>query len=147
NPAEQASDQKAFDNITGKGRSVSRVNEEMSANSSKTPYIEHIKMLIISEELAKQEGTLINLLDHYIRNVKIRRDTKLNVSKANAKEVIGIQQPERNIPAINLMQLINNSNDRTGCFQLIVLREVQEHFINNHGFILPYFTVDDKLKW
>src|SRR5699024_11438487 len=65
NPAEQASDQKAFDNITGKGRSVSRVNEEMSANSSKTPYFEHIKMLIISEELAKQEGTLINLLDHY----------------------------------------------------------------------------------
>src|SRR5699024_4112832 len=55
NPAEQDSDQKAFDNITGKGRSVSRVNEEMSANSSKTPYLGHIKMLIISEELAKQE--------------------------------------------------------------------------------------------
>src|SRR5699024_6227318 len=52
NPAEQASDQKAFENITGKGRSVSRVNEEMSANSSKTPYFGHIKMLIISEELA-----------------------------------------------------------------------------------------------
>src|SRR5699024_7108844 len=146
NPAEQASDQKAFDNITGKGRSVSRVNEEMSANSSKTPYFGHIKMLIISEELAKQEGTLINLLDHYIRDVKIRRGTNLIVSKGDAKEVLGFQQPEGDLPAINLMQLLDNSSDRSGFFQPLVLGEVQEHFINNRSFILPYFTVDDQLK-
>src|SRR5699024_2559124 len=72
NPTEQASYQKSIDKITGKGRYVSRINEEMSANISKTPYIEHIKMLIISEELAKQVGTLINLLEYYIRDVKIR---------------------------------------------------------------------------
>ena len=147
NPAEQASDQKAFDNITGKGQAVSRVNEEMSANSSKTPYFGHIKMLIISEELAKQEGTLINLLDHYIRDVKIRRGTHLIVSKGDAKEVLGFQQPEGDLPAINLMQLLDNSSDRSGFFQPLVLGEVQEHFINNRSFILPYFTIDDQLKW
>src|SRR5699024_8349416 len=25
--------------------------------------------------------------------------------------------------------------------------EVQEHFINNRSFILPYFTIDNQLKW
>src|SRR5699024_7760847 len=67
-PAEQASGQKAVDNTAGKGRSVSRVSEEMGANSSKTPYVGHIKRLIISEELAKQMCTLINRLDPHIRD-------------------------------------------------------------------------------
>src|SRR5699024_8141544 len=98
NPSELASDQKAFDSITGNGRSVSGVNEQMSAHSSKTPYLGHIKMLSISEELAKQEGTLVNLLDHYIRDVKIRRGTNLIVSKGDAEEVLGFQQPEGDLP-------------------------------------------------
>src|SRR5699024_2650230 len=134
NPAEQASDQKAFDNITGKGRSVSRVNEEMSANSSKTPYFGHIKMLIIPEELAKQEGTLINLLDHYIRDVKIRRCINLIVSKGDAIEVLGYQQPAGELLAINLIQLLDNSNDRSCFYQPFVLGEVQQHFNNNRSF-------------
>src|SRR5699024_11709344 len=87
NPAEQASDQKAFDNITGKGRSVSRGNEEMSANSSKTHYYGDIKMLIISEELAKIDETLISLLDHYIRSVKISHDKHHIVAIWHAKEL------------------------------------------------------------
>src|SRR5690625_2500919 len=131
NPAEQASDQKAFDNITGKGRSVSRVNEEMSANSSKTPYFEHIKMLIISEELAKQDGTFIYLLDHYLRDVIIRCVTNLIVSKGHAKEVLGFQQPESDLPLINLMQILDISYDISAFFQPLVLGEVQERFINN----------------
>src|SRR5699024_11255245 len=71
----------------------------------------------------------------------------LIVSKGDAKEVLGFQQPEGDLPAINLMQLLDNSNDRSGFFQPLVLGEVQEHFINNRSFILPYFTVDDQLKW
>src|SRR5699024_7572051 len=42
---------------------------------------------------------------------------------------------------------LDNSNDRSGFFQPLVHGEVQEHFINNRSFILPYFTVDDQLKW
>src|SRR5699024_10855706 len=131
----------------GKGRSDSRVNEEMSANSSKTPYFGHIKMLIISEELVKQEGTLINLFDHYIRDVKILCGTNLIVLKGDDKVVLVYQHPEGDIPHINLIQLLDNSNDRSGIFQPLVLEEVQEHFINNRSFILPYYTDDDQLKW
>src|SRR5699024_11217284 len=108
---QQDRDEKASDNITGKGRSVSRANEEMSANNSKTPYFGHIKMLIISEELAKQKGTLIKLLDHYIRDVKIRRVTNLIVSEGDEKGVLGFQQQEVDLTAINLMQLLDNSSD------------------------------------
>src|SRR5699024_9715284 len=81
------------------------------------------------EELAKQKGTLINLIDHYLRDVKIRRGTNLIVSEGDAKEVLGFQQPEGNLPAINLMQLLDNSSDRSGFFEALVLGEVQEHFI------------------
>src|SRR5699024_12681283 len=89
--AETYSDQKPFDNITAKGPGVSRVNNEMSDHSSKTPHFRHMKMLIISEDLAKQKGTLINLLYHYIRNEKIHRGAQLVVSKDSAKSMLDFQ--------------------------------------------------------
>src|SRR5699024_2302420 len=124
------------------GQAVSRVNEEMSANSSKTPYFGHMKMLIISEELAKQKGTLINLLDHYLRDVKIRRGTNLIVSEGDANEVLGFQQLVGNLPAINQKQLPDNSSDRSRFIEALVLGYVHAHFIHNRSFILPDFTSD-----
>lgn len=147
NPAEAASDQKAFDNITVKGHGVSRVNNEMSALSSKTPYFGHMKMLIISEELAKQKGTLTNLLDHYIRDVKIRRGAQIVVSKDSAKSMLDFQQPENDLPALNIKQLLEHGSEKSGFFKPLVIGDVEEHFMSNRSFILPYFTIKDQLEW
>src|SRR5699024_6614748 len=147
NPAETSSDQKAFDNITRKVHGVTRVNNEMPDLSSKTSHIENMKMLIISEDLAKQKGTLINLLDHYIRDVKIRRGAQVVVSKDSAKSMLDFQQPENDLPALNIKQLLEHGSDKSGFFKPLVIGDVQEHFINNRSFILPYFTIKDQIEW
>ena len=49
------SEQKAFLNITSEGASIYRMGEELTVKTSKTPYYEHLKIIIISEELVKEK--------------------------------------------------------------------------------------------
>src|SRR5699024_7359882 len=50
-------------------------------------------------------------------------------------------------PALNIKQLLEHGSDKSGFFKPLVIGDVQEHFINNRSFILPYFTIKDQLEW
>src|SRR5699024_1706222 len=47
------SDQKAYMNIASSGDSIFEIDDKMAARTSKVPFFEHLKVLVISKELAK----------------------------------------------------------------------------------------------
>lgn len=49
-------DQKAYYNIVSEGDTMFEMVRSVAARTSRTPYYEHIKIIIISEEIAKTKG-------------------------------------------------------------------------------------------
>lgn len=138
--------QKAFLNFTSKGRSVYRIDEEISALSSKTPFYEHLALLIISEDVAKIEHVFSNLLDTYIRDVNMRRGIKVIVSKGDAKKLLDFQPQEDKLPAIHIDQLLEHSSKQVGFLKPRRVGDIEEYHLRQVSYILPLLSVDENIE-
>src|SRR5699024_2548974 len=84
NSTESTNDNQAFLNITNQGSSIYKADEQTPATSSKTPYYEHLKVVIVSDKLATSSSQMNQLMDRYIRDISIRRGIKVVIAKDDA---------------------------------------------------------------
>lgn len=93
---ENASIKKAS-NITGSGKSISEAFDNITLKIVKIPYYQHIKAIIISEEIAKNH--MKPIMDFLVRNPKIKKEFYLVVStNKDAKDILSMQSDD--IPVI-----------------------------------------------
>lgn len=138
---------KAFLNVTDKGKSIYRINEGISANTSKVPYFEHIKIIVISEELAKTDHVFVKLLDTFIRDVDMRRGIKVIVTKGEAKKVLEFTTPEEKLPSIHLNKLLEQSHEQFGYLEAMTIGEIEEAHLRERSYLLPLIEVQDTLLY
>lgn len=58
---------KAYLNVTAEGETLFDIIREVAARTSRSPYYVHFKTLVISEEVARTEGSLANVIDHDVK--------------------------------------------------------------------------------
>src|SRR5699024_2323143 len=141
---EGGSNQQAFFNLTETGSSIYQIDEEIPQTSSKTPYYEHLKVLAISEEVAKTDHLIIQLLDRYLRDVTLRRGIQVIVSEDEAKSLLDLQSPESKLPALHINDMLERASKSSGYFHPKTLGEVEEYNLHNRSFILPVLAVKNE---
>src|SRR5699024_10935445 len=114
---EMGEGEEAFVNYTTDGNSIYEMGEKVASISSKSPYYEHLAVLIISEDVAKQEHTLSNLLDTYIRDVHLRRDIYIVVAEGEAKKTLEFYTPNYELPTRNIEELLEKGSHHVGFLQ------------------------------
>lgn len=139
--------EKPFLNITSRGKSIYNTNEELSTKSSKVPFFEHLMILIVSEEVAKEKHLFSNLLDTFLRDVKIRRGIKIIVSKDEAKTILDFTTPEEILPAIHLDDLLERSSKELGYSKPLVLGDLEEYHLRGRSYLLPLLEVSETLNY
>lgn len=140
-------DQQAFLNLTTKGHSIYRTNEELSGKSSKVPYYEHLRILIISEKIAKTEHLLNELLDRYVRDPKIRRGIKIFITKNDeGKKLLDFQTTEDKLPSIHMDELVEHSTNEVGFLKPLTLGDIEEFHFRNRSYVLPQLSLDDTIQ-
>lgn len=139
-------DEEPFSNITTRGMGIYQINDDISARSSKTPYYEHMKVLVISKDLAENPDTLVKLLDYYLRDVSIRRGLLIAVSKGDAKSILDFQEPESELPARNLRMLLEQSHENSGYFRPFTIGDVEQYHMVDRSFVLPYLILDKHVE-
>ena len=136
----------AFLNIVASGNSIYRVDEEVSTRSSKAPFHEHLMILVISEEVARTEHLFSELLDTFIRDVRMRRGMKVVVSKGEAKELLNFTTPEEQLPAIHIDELLQYSSSETGYLPAKRLGDIEEFHLRETSYVMPMLEPSEYIE-
>lgn len=137
---------KSFLNFTWNGKSIYKTDEEISAISSKVPFYEHLAVLIISEDVAKEKHLFSNLLDTYIRDVNFRRGIKVVVTNGEAKKLLDFTTPEDKLPAMHIKGLLEHSSKEIGFLKPKRIGDIEEYHLRENSYVLPLLSVNDYVE-
>ncbi|WP_217587826.1 Ger(x)C family spore germination protein [Lentibacillus saliphilus] len=136
-PGEGGGGSKPFTNITVDGESLMIINRKMGAESSRLPFYGHLKMLVVSEDIAKEKDLFAGVLDLFIRMQEMRRDIKLIIAEEEAKDVLSVEPDIEKIPALYLDALSENSSKTMSMLAPVTVGDVHGFLLNHHSYALP----------
>jgi len=107
---EQGSASSSTYNVSAKGNTVAEAFSKNGNNMDKVPYYDHIKVVVISEEVAKNHLKQISEL--LIRNSKLRNEFYLTIAKdVSAKDIISSSSKEKPVASQFIVDLLEHSKD------------------------------------
>lgn len=110
-------------NVSSKGSSVVEAFSKNGTLMDKIPYFEHVDVIVISEEVAKNH--LKEVSEYIIRTSKLRNETYLAIaSNYTAKEVISNTSTEKPVAASFITNLLENNKNSASAAYYIPYTEV-----------------------
>ncbi|WP_068781238.1 MULTISPECIES: Ger(x)C family spore germination protein [unclassified Paenibacillus] len=98
-------------NVSVTGYSIFDCMRSMATEVARIPFYEHLQVIVISEELAK-EG-IAAPMDLFLRDHELRRKTNLVVAPGQAKDVLDINHKLIPVPGVYLSMLTQESVNKT----------------------------------
>lgn len=98
---------------SGTGESISSAYMDLNSKNSKIPYISHLEVIIISEEVAK--NGVINIIDFLMRNPESRKEFFIVLSKGTtASSILETLSPLESFPSQNVANnIVSNQEDQS----------------------------------
>ncbi|HOB19311.1 MAG TPA: Ger(x)C family spore germination protein [Candidatus Atribacteria bacterium] len=131
--------------ITQIGDSFISMNREMATRTSLLMYYEHLQVIIISDEIARQG--LEKVMDFFLRDPEMRRRVKIFISKGEAKRILDVL-PRIEDYASMYLSLIPLNVKKTS--RMATDTDLGELIINIHSgldFVLPKVeAIKDEIK-
>ncbi|ASN07024.1 Ger(x)C family spore germination protein [Virgibacillus necropolis] len=135
--------QKAFTNITASGESIFEISRKFAAKTSKTPFYEHLKVIVVSEEIAKTPQLFESIMDVYIRNNEMRRSVKVVVSKDEAKNVLGVEPEAESLPAVYIDSVMEINSKTLDIFDPVEMGEIHQLLLTKSSYVIPRVIPED----
>ena len=136
--------EKAFYNIEAEEATMSTVSAKISSKTSRSPFFEHLKVIIISDKIAKQKGALVDILDFYIRDSEMRRAVKVMIAKGEASKVLGVTPPNEKLPSMFINSVAENNRKSIVTLKETRIGDVQEYLLSNESFLLQQISTPSK---
>ncbi|NRD77742.1 Ger(x)C family spore germination protein [Bacillus sp. BRMEA1] len=134
--------QKDYFNLISEGDLVFDNLQEISMRIAIPPSYEHLKVIVISEDVARTID-LNNIINFILRNTETRRSTRVVVSKGKAREVFEKQGIITN-PALKLMESTDNYNKTMRMATEIKLGEISGYLSSKRSFVVQRVTTSKK---
>lgn len=94
----------------GTGNTISSAYMDLNSKNPKIPYISHLEVVIISEDLAKQG--MLEALDFLMRNPESRKEFYIVLSKdVEAGTLLKTLAPLESFPSQNIAEIIKSNKD------------------------------------
>jgi len=125
----------------GRGKTIQEASRKIILESPKRAYANHISLLIISEEIAK-EG-INDILDLLLRDPESRKQFLVLISKnAKSKDILEILTPLETINSQNIVDSITSDSTYLGITQNITFENLLDMYLNeNKEIILPSIEI------
>ncbi|MDC3413588.1 Ger(x)C family spore germination protein [Aquibacillus sp. 3ASR75-11] len=139
--------QKAFLNISGTGSSIFEINRDMAKQTSRTPFYEHLKVIIVSKELAQKPGLFSKTMDTFIRDPEMRRSVKVLVAEGKSKNFLNMESEQEKLPSLKIESIIKNTRKNASIIEPVRIGKVHQLLLNRNSYVLPTISlVNNKLK-
>ena len=126
---------------TGRGKSIQEAYRQIKLKSSRYLYPDHLRVIIINENLAKEDVT--EIMDFYLRDPSIR--TEFNVLIGQNDDILSIITPLNQISASSIVDTLKINKNFQGVTNLTTLNEMAIMYLNPHTeIILPSIKLENK---
>jgi len=123
-------------NISAEGKTLFKAARKMSTEASRPPYLEHNKIIILSEKLARS-GKITEVLDLFIRDHEMRRAAKVMIAEGEAKSLLEVKSPIDRLP----VQYINSTSENPDKTETITppttIGEVHRFLLEDRSYAIP----------
>ena len=138
--------QTKFLTFSSTGKTVQEAVRNIISESPRRLYINHVELLIIGEELAK-EG-IYGMLDLFFRDPESRKQFAVIVSKnATAEDVLSIITPLETLNSKNILDSIKSDFEYEGVNELITFENLMKTYLNKRKEIsLPSIEIIGNVK-
>lgn len=123
-------------NISAPADTVFEATRAMASRNSQTPFYEHLKLLILSEEVAKQ-GYLPDLLDVFLRDHELKRSVQVMISEGEARSILDVKPQNKQMPVMYINSVANNYFKNLGMLPEEVVGDIHEFLLLDQSFVLP----------
>ncbi|MFA1819510.1 Ger(x)C family spore germination protein [Virgibacillus oceani] len=140
-PSEGPSSEKnPYINLSVAGESLSSLNNQMRQMTNQNPFYQHLKVIIISEEVAKEPHLFTNIMDVYVRDYDMRRSTRIVITdgeSASASSILDIEPELNPLPGMYIEKLMDGVYDNASAIEPVVLGDLHGDLLMDKSFILP----------
>jgi len=133
---------KSFQNLSAEGTTLFKAARKMSNESSRPPYMEHNKIIILSERLAR-EGRIEEVLDLFIRDHEMRRASKVMVSVGEAKQMLEVNPPIERLPVQYINATSENPDKSESIIPPTTIGHVQRYLLEELSYAIPVVRKTD----
>jgi spore germination protein len=99
---------KPYSNISIEGNTIFKAIRELSTRVARSPSYEHLKVILISEQIARQID-LRQFVNFLLRNPEARRSVKVLITNGPAHKLLEYKPPIITDPAMKLLELTQNT--------------------------------------
>ncbi|WP_096435890.1 Ger(x)C family spore germination protein [Alteribacter populi] len=128
-----------YHNVVSTNMTNMDAGRRAAAKMSRSFNYEHLKVVVINEELARQ-GMLVHLIDFYIRDHEMRRRTHVFISADEAKSVLEKPIPLEDVPSLFIERLTENDPRVLQMARNREIGEISERLIGKRSYIIPRIT-------
>jgi spore germination protein len=125
-------DGNTYRNVTIDGEGITEAERAMIAKVSRIPFLEHMKVIIISEKIAREEK-LSDVLDFFIRDNEARRSTKVLISQGAAAPTLELSSTMEKLPALFIDLTSDNISRSTQILPATKLGQIQEMLLEKES--------------
>ena len=130
----------------GKGDTLSTALKDIDLKSPKSLYLGHLAVVVVSEEIAKEDMSCIT--DYFFRNPETTKRFFLVVARdTKASDVLTIMTPLESFSSRNIAINIKNSNEKEAISVDVTFSKFVENFLKKGiNPVLPTITVNGDVK-
>lgn len=129
---------KAFTNIPASGESLFEISRKIASQTSRTPYYEHLQIIIVSEEIAQVPGLFASIMDIFIRDMEMRRSIKVMISEGEAKKMLEMEPESESIPAIYMDAVLESNAKTIEKVDPVEMGNIHQFLLTKGSYVLPF---------
>lgn len=133
--AKEAGKVKNFSNVVNDGDVIFENIREMSTRTSRSPSYEHLKVIVISEDIARSID-LREIINFLMRNPETRRSIKVLISKGKSRDVYEPNPPIEGNPALKLNEMAEHTTKTLRMTPLITMGDMSEYLTAEMSFVV-----------
>lgn len=142
---EGGGDGQPYQNLEGTGKTIFEINRKMMREENLKTDVTHLKVVLFSEEMAKEPMLYEQMLDVFLREKDMRRGIKTAITSSDAKEYLSIAPENEKVPADYIDGLLDNPQNFE-VLDLVVIGDLQEKLFNEESIPLPLLSIKDVIE-
>lgn len=107
------------------------------------PNLEHLKILIVSSEVASDPNLFSSVFDIFIRDHEIRRGVRVLITSGAATEILNQKPKTEDIPSLFIETILENNVKSLALIEPVQLGEMHNNLLGNTSYVLPQFSMHD----
>lgn len=133
---------KGAGSISGFGRTFYGAVRDIVSKSNKTVDLEHVKVIVASSKISKDEKSFEKFLDYLSHNPQISRRVYVCIGDGDAKDFIGFKPKSGEDAQVFISELIEHNNHENG-IKSTTLNDILDSFSQDKNILIPLLKLNE----